>query len=99
MKSLFFKDKLIRQYIFKYNNFRFILKNIVNNKNFHNTLRLNAVFKLLTLPRNTSIVRHLNRCLLTNRKKGIIKNYKLSRLSLLKLIRSCQIYGIKKSVW
>jgi len=99
MKSLYFKDNKHRYLTFKYHNFRFILKNIVTNKNFKVTFRLNAMLKLINLSSVGASTKCLNRCIFTNRKKGINKSFKLSRLALLKIVRSSSLYGVKKFVW
>lgn len=99
MKKLIYKDKKNRYLISNHNYLKFILKNIARNKNLSFTLRFNANFKLSSLVKKSYKVKCINRCIITGRKGGINKKFKLSRISLLKFSRFGNISGIKKIVW
>lgn len=55
--------------------------------------------KLSLLPRNTSMTRIKNRCLLTGRGRGIFSFYGLSRISFRELASKGSLPGIKKKSW
>jgi ribosomal protein S14 len=99
MKYLTQKDKQNRLIAFQIENNRLILKSIIKNRKIVSSVRWNAIFKLDNLSKNGSKNKYNKRCILTNRKKGIISKFRLSRLAFLKLSRLGQISGIKKSVW
>lgn len=99
MKKLLENDKKLRQKIKLVENKQFILKSISKNFNFFILIRLNAFLKLKVLVRNNSKVSMINRCLLSINKKRLNKLTTFSRHIFLKLIRSGEIYGIKKSSW
>jgi small subunit ribosomal protein S14 len=99
MKKLIQKDKKNRLNLNQIETQKFILKTMVKNTNFSNLIRWNAIFKLISLPPNSSRTFITNRCVLTGRKKRVNKHYKFSRIAFLKLVRFGQVYGMKKSVW
>jgi len=95
MKKLLRKDLKKRKFVYKHENLKFVLKNILNNFNFIKMIRMNASLKLFKLKKNVSTVNLKKRCILTNRKNTSYKS-KFSRLALLKLIRFGFIYGTRK---
>jgi small subunit ribosomal protein S14 len=99
MKNLNQKDKQNRKLAFQFENTRLIFKSIIKNKKILSTVRWNAILKLENLPKNSSKSKFNTRCILTNRKKGIVSKFRLSRLAFLKFSSLGQITGIKKSVW
>lgn len=99
MKNIIQRNKQNRKLAFQFENIRLILKSIIKNKFFFSTIRWNAILKLENLPKNSSKSKFNKRCILTNRKKGMVSKFKLSRLAFLKMSRLGQISGIKKSVW
>jgi len=54
---------------------------------------------LQKLPRNASPVRMHNRCKLTGRPKGYIRQFGVSRIVFRELAASGQIPGVKKASW
>lgn len=54
---------------------------------------------LSRLPRNSSKVRQHNRCKLTGRPKGYIRQFGVSRIVFREMASSGQIPGIKKASW
>ena len=99
MKKLFEKDKKLRQN-FKYNETSFlILSSIFKNLNYSFLVRLNAFLKLKNAIKSCSKTSVVNRCVLTMNKKRYNKMTSLSRNVFLKLLRSGQIHGFKRSNW
>lgn len=96
MKKLNQKDKKRRDLVVKNENLKFILKSIIKNKNFYSTIKWNAILKLSNISKNSSKVKISNRCILTGRKKSIVKKLKFSRISFLKYGRLGQISGLRK---
>jgi len=81
----------------KYERTRKLLKTIVNSSALPHQLREKAQTELNGLPRDTSIVRHKNLCILTGRGRSVYSGYKLSRLMLKKLSRDGMLTGFRKS--
>ena len=73
------------------------LKQIANDKNIAPKERMAAQIKLSELPRNSSRVRHRNRCALTGRPRGYFRKFNLSRISLRALASWGDIPGLLKS--
>ena len=51
------------------------------------------------LPKNSSKVRLRNRCALTGRGRGFIRQYGISRIKFRDLASDCKIPGVTKSSW
>ena len=75
---------------------KFIIKSLLYNTNFSKLLRW-KVSKTLTS--KISLVRLVNRCVISGRKKRINNLYSFSRIFFLKLARSGNLNGLKKSSW
>ena len=99
MKKLFTKDVKNRETVKQLELERFILKQISTNSNFLRATRWNALLKLSGLPREGSKTVLSNRCIKTVNKKAFHKFSNFSRTVFLKLVKSGQISGIKKSSW
>ena len=99
MKSLIEKDKKRRKLCTIYEKKRTILNYIYQNLNLPFDIRYKAYEKLLLLPRNSSLTRLRNRCVITNRPRAVYKKFKLSRLMFRKLASQGEIPGIKKASW
>ena len=97
MKKLLTKDKILRKKLKTVNKKTFLFKLIIKNSNFFKLIRWNAFSKLKQL--NVSNVSMVNRCILTINKKRLNNLTNFSRHIFLKLIRSGQINGMKKSSW
>lgn len=63
------------------------------------TERMQAMFKLSEMPRNSSIVRIRNRCALTGRARGYYRHFGLSRITLRKLASEGMLPGVTKASW
>ena len=54
---------------------------------------------LQKLPKNSSLVRQRNRCLLTGRPRGYIRQFGISRVMLREMANKGLIPGVKKASW
>lgn len=99
MKKLVEKDKKRIKYFAQLEKKNFILKSIFKNNNFFFLIRWQAFLKLKLLNSTNSKVSISLKCLYTDNKKNFNKMTFFSRHVFLKLIRSGDLYGIKKSSW
>lgn len=99
MKKLLEKDKKLRQNIAFDENKNFVLKSIIKNFNFFTLIRWNAFKKLNILSSKNSKVSLGGRCLLSVNRKRFSKLTGFSRHTFLKVIRSGNISGLRKSNW
>ncbi len=86
---------LIKKFFFK----RKELKKIISSNKTSNIKRWKAIVKLQSLPRNSSVVRHRNRCKLTGRPHAYLRKFGLSRLKFREFAVKGYIPGLKKSSW
>ncbi len=98
MKKLFAKDKENRRHVKQLELKQFILKQISTNSNFVQTVRWNALYELNRTKQGSKTVLS-NRCVKTINKKTFHKFTNLSRTVFLKLVKSGQISGMRKSSW
>jgi len=99
MKKLNQKEKINRGIVYKFEDLRVVLKSIIKNTKLLNLTRWNAVLKLTTLPKKSVKVRLVDRCIVTSRSSKFTNSYKFSRLVLLRLARTGNISGLRKSTW
>ena len=99
MKKILVKDKKHRKLIKHFELNHFILKQISNNNNFQKVTKWNALGKLTNLPKNSSKTYITNRCVKTINKKTFNKLSNFSRTVFLKLVKSGEISGMRKSSW
>lgn len=99
MKKLLAKDRKLRLKLTKLEKQHLILKSIFKNLNFFTLVRWNAFVKLHSLSSNGTKHSLSNRCLLSINKKRFSKVTYFSRHIFLKLIRSGQVTGLRKSSW
>ena len=90
-----FRSKLIS----KYNKKRNFLKSKIKDKNLSLEERIEFQNKLNDLPRNSSSIRHRNRCELTGRSRGVYRKFGLSRIKIRELSMSGDLPGVVKSSW
>ena len=90
-------DNLKRKLYLKNEESRSIFKYITNNSTLPYSLRKEAFLQLINFPKNSSISKIRNRCILTGRSKGIY--FKLSRHYFRKLASHGLIPGIKHANW
>jgi small subunit ribosomal protein S14 len=99
MKYLGIKDKNRREQYFKLEKERLILKYLLRKEELKLADRLVLTKQLENLPKDSSITRLRNRCVVTNRGRGVIQKFKLSRLQLKELFSLGLVPGWKKSIW
>lgn len=99
MKTLYFKDKKRRILYKTVENKKRVLKKIFNDLKLPKKLRMRAYYQLKSLPRDCSITRINNRCLLTNRSRSIYKKFRLSRLAFRRMALNGDLIGVRKSTW
>ena len=89
------RAKLVKQHASK----RAALKAVINDQAKPVEERFKATLKLATLPRNSSAVRLHNRCQLTGRPKGYIRQFGISRIVFRNMALDGKIPGVTKSSW
>ena len=92
------EEKLLRN-IQKYAKKRAELKAIIINPNTKIEDRDIAVRELDRLPKSSSPIRLRNRCFVTGRPRGVIRRFKLSRLSFREMALNGEIPGVTKASW
>ena len=71
----------------------------VRNESLAEDERWEAQLRLQKLPRKTSEIRIRNRCTLTGRPRGYLRNFRLSRIAFRELASQGFIPGVTKSSW
>jgi small subunit ribosomal protein S14 len=89
------RHKLIEKFIEK----RKLLKSKVMDKSLSLEDRIKFQNKLNELPRNSSSIRHRNRCELTGRSRGVYRKFGLSRIKIRELSMTGNLPGVVKSSW
>ena len=89
------RSKLIKKYSEK----RKFLKSKIKDKKLSLEERIAFQNKLNELPRNSSFIRHRNRCELTGRSRGVYRKFGLSRIKIRELSMSGDLPGVVKSSW
>lgn len=74
-------------------------KSIIENRSLPANVRGKYIKKLNKLPRDGSLGRILNRCILTGRAAAVYKFCKLSRICLRELAAQGRLAGVSKSSW
>ncbi len=80
MKHLLLKDRRRRVLFAFFERRRFFLKALIQDTNLPKSIRVAAYREMLFLPRDSSISRIRNRCVLTNRPRAVYRKLGLSRL-------------------
>ncbi|CAL4043503.1 30S ribosomal protein S14 [Buchnera aphidicola (Takecallis arundicolens)] len=75
------------------------LKKIIINMSLSKETRWEAVLKLQTLPRDSSLSRQRNRCFQTGRPHGFLRKFGLSRIKVREAAMRGEIPGLRKSSW
>lgn len=99
MKNSLIKDKYKRTLFNKFELKRTLARSIIDNCSLSNNQRMRAIEQLSLLPRNSTVTRIKNYCVLTNRSKGVYRCFKLSRIAIRDLASSGVIPGLIKSSW
>jgi small subunit ribosomal protein S14 len=98
-KGMIERDKKRSKMIAKYAPKRKELKRVIANPETSDEEFYDAVRKLAKLPRNSSPVRHRNRCSITGRPRAFIRKFGVSRITFRELASSGKIPGVTKSSW
>ena len=88
------RERLIAKHLIKREALKAELKNVTSFQE-----RLTLYKKFESIPRNSSPVRHRNRCWVTGRSRGFYKDFGLSRHVLREMGNDGLIPGLKKSSW
>ena len=99
LKKNIILDKKKRELFNRYQSVRVGLKSLIKNANLSFQRKQIAVKKLNSLPRNSSKVRIVNRCVLTGRGRGVFKAFRLSRIRFRELGSQGLIPGLTKKSW
>jgi len=99
MNNLIFRDQHRRVLFSKHEVTRIYLKRVLSDVSLPPEMHLNARLLLSRLPRNSSIVRIRNRCVLTGRPRGVYRFFKMSRIAFRNLALSGYLPGIRKASW
>lgn len=92
-------DKRRRDLFQKYEKIRCLYKFLQQNSKLTNSQRLHYSRALTFLPKNSSITRIKNRCLITGRGRSVYRDFQLTRMQLRELASFGMLMGIKKSSW
>ena len=93
------KNKSRHKLIDKFSEKRKLLKSKVMDKSLSLEDRIMFQNKLNELPRNSSSIRHRNRCELTGRSRGVYRKFGLSRIKIRELSMTGNLPGVVKSSW
>jgi len=99
MKYLGLKDQKRRKQFFENEKIRIILKYLLQKENLSVKDRILITKNLESLPKDSSITRLRNRCVITNRGRGVLQSFRLSRIQLREMFSLGIVPGYKKSVW
>lgn len=89
------RAKLVKKYAAKREN----LKAIVSDPDSSFEERQTAMFELQKLPRDSSPVRHRNRCAISGRPRGFYRKFGLGRNKLREAAMRGDVPGLKKASW
>ena len=78
---------------------RRVLKSKIKDKKLSLEERMKFQHKLNELPRNSSAIRHRNRCEITGRSRGVYRKFGLSRIKIRELSMTGDLPGVVKSSW
>ena len=99
------KDLKLRKLFFKFEKkkkiYKFFFINLLSRKslNLKSNITILALLKLQSITKRNSKIRLTNRCIFSNRGKGVNKLYGLSRIIMRDLIQFGIIPGYTKAVW
>ena len=93
------KNNLRSKLINKLGKRRMFLKSKIKDKTITLEERISFQNKLNDMPRNSSSIRHRNRCQLTGRSRGVYRKFGLSRIKIRELSMTGDLPGVVKSSW
>nr|YP_009185157.1 ribosomal protein S14 [Carteria cerasiformis]ALO63457.1 ribosomal protein S14 [Carteria cerasiformis] len=97
-KSMIQRELNRQVLVMKYAKKRAVLKKQIKEASFLKE-KLTLHRKLQNLPRNSSMVRLHNRCMITGRPKGFYRDFGLSRHVLREMAHDGLLPGVKKASW
>ena len=98
-KSKIVREQKLIKNVQKYAIVRAELKKIIKDQKSSQEDKAKAVAKLDKLPKSSSRIRIRNRCFKTGRPRGVIRRFKLSRLSFREMALKGEIPGVTKASW
>ena len=98
-KKMIRRDKKRRQMVADYEFEKLRLKAVVKNKLLPEIVQKKAREELAAHPRDSSIARLRNRCVLTGRPRGVVTDYGLCRMKFRDLADHGYISGMTRSTW
>ena len=98
-KKMIRRDKKRRQMVADYEMEKLRLKAIVKNKLLPEIVQTKAREELAKHPKDSSISRVTNRCVLTGRPRGVLREYGLCRMKFRELADRGYISGLTRSTW
>ncbi|MFK5984559.1 MAG: 30S ribosomal protein S14 [Pseudomonadota bacterium] len=98
-KSMIYREIKRTKLVAKYAEIRASLKAIIGDENSSLEDKINAQYKLQSLPRDSSPVRQRNRCRMTGRPHGVFQKFGLSRNMIREQTMLGNIPGLRKGSW
>lgn len=98
-KAVVVKDFSRRCTVLKYEKKKRVLKHVVSSTWLPTEIKFQSHLKLNKLPKNSSVIRIQNRCVLTGRAKGVYRKFKLTRTKIRTLMSNGTLIGVKKASW
>ena len=93
------RDKYRRKCVAEHEGERLRLRAIVKNKLLPEVIQMKARQDLASQERDASITRVRNRCVLTGRARGVVREYGLCRMKFRKLADFGHVSGLTRSSW
>ena len=93
------RDKARRRCVAQYESERLRLRAIVKNKLLPEIVQQKARDQMASQPRDASVTRVRNRCVVTGRARGVITEYGLCRMKFRKLADFGHLSGMTRSSW
>ena len=89
------RERLVRKYAAK----RAELKRRAKDPKLSPEARMDAREAIAKLPRNSSPVRLVSRCMVTGRGRAVYRKFRLSRIAFRELAHTGQLPGVHKASW
>jgi ribosomal protein S14 len=99
MTNTLLRDQKRRSLVVQYELKRRQYKLIIQNLSLSPEIRSQAVKLLHGLPRSSTEVRLRRRCVLTGRSRGVLRQWRISRIKFRELASQGRIPGVSKSSW
>jgi succinate dehydrogenase (ubiquinone) iron-sulfur subunit len=99
MKIVVQLDRKRRLLFRKYEPLTIVYKSLIKSKSIPFFAKQKINYMLRTLPKNSSLTRVRNHCIVTGRNRSVYRKFKLSRITFRELGGSGAIPGIQKAAW